>query len=95
MKRDAFGIVGDNFDRSNVDKWCRQMWASLNEGGVWGIPRSGLVFSKRNGKLVLIECIPHMEEMPVTAAQLKRQQDSDFDATVEHFGRVGVEVIRG
>jgi hypothetical protein len=87
-------VIGDNFDRSNVDHWCRQMWNSLNEGGRWGIPRSGLIFAKQNGQLVLVAEMPHMAEMPITAEQLKFQQDSDFNATVDHFGRVGVKVVR-
>ena len=87
-------IIGDNFDRSNVDQWCRQMWSALREGGRWGIPRSGLIFAKQNDQLVLVATMPHVPEMPITAEQLKEQQDSDFDQTVEHFGRVGVKVIR-
>jgi len=87
-------IIGDDFDRSNTDTWCRQLWDSLSEGGRWGIPRSGLIFARQNDQLVLVAEMPHVPQMPITAAQLKEQQDSDFNGTVEHFGRVGVKVIR-
>jgi hypothetical protein len=94
MTKDFNVIIGDDFDRSDVDQWCRQMWNALKEGGRWGIPRSGLIFAKQNGQLVLVAAMPHMAEMPITAEQLKLQQDSDFNATVDRFGRVGVTVIR-
>jgi len=87
-------IFGDDFDRSDVDQWCRQMWASLRDGGTWAIPRSGLIFQKRSGQLVLINRMPHMAEMPITAEQLIEQQESDFNLIVDHFGRVGVPVIK-
>jgi len=94
MTGDFNVIIGDDFDRSNTDNWCRQMRRSLREDGRWGIPRSGLIFAKQKGQLVLVAEMPHVPEMPITAEQLKRQQDSDFNATVDHFGRVGVKVIR-
>jgi len=89
-------IFGDDFDRSDVDTWCRQLWASLKDGGSWAIPRSGLIFVKQHGKLVLTMSMPYDEAMAdvITPEQLKEQQDSDFNATVEHFGRVGVTVTR-
>jgi hypothetical protein len=90
-------MIGDNFDRSDVDEWCRQMWTSLADGGTWAIPRSGLIFIKRGGKLVLSMAMPYMQEMEkigVTPESLRAHQDSDFEATREHFGRVGVEVTR-
>ena len=93
-----FNIVfGDDFDRSDHHEWCRQLWASLADGGRWAIPRSGLIFAKRKGKLVLLTAMPWMPEMKgtITAKQLKQQQDSDFNATVENFGAIGVKVERG
>lgn len=88
-------IMGDpGIPRDDIDHWCREMWRMLREGGRWGIPRSGLLFEKRNGQLTLVASMPHVAEMPITAEQLKRQQDSDFNATVERFGRVGIQVVR-
>ena len=87
-------IFGDSFDRSDVDDWCRQMWRSLRDGGVWAIPRSGLIFRKQGDQLVLINRMPHMVEMPITAAQLIEQQESDFEVTKDRFGRVGVTVTK-
>lgn len=38
-----------------VLNWCRNLVATLNDGGVWGIPRSGVVFKidKKNQCLIL------------------------------------------
>jgi hypothetical protein len=49
----------------------------LREGGVWGVPACGLMFMKRDGKLVLTARMPWMPEMAgtVTPAELKEQQD--------------------
>ena len=94
-----FNIVfGDDFDRSDNHEWCRQLWASLKDGAVWAIPRSGLIFQRQDGKLVLhmtMPWMPEMKEKGITPEQLQQQQDSDFNATVENFGAVGVKVERG
>ena len=75
-------------------QWCRNLFSTLSEGGAWGIPRSGLVFQKRGGMLVLVDQMPHVEAMPITPAQLAEQQQGDFDATKVEFGRAGVLVVR-
>ena len=82
--------------RLNPDhvEWCRQMFRKLRDGGTWGIPRSGLMFRKQGRTLVLYDEMPHDPAMPVTAAQLREQQDSDFEGTKVHFAAVGVEVRR-
>jgi hypothetical protein len=78
------------------EQWCQQLWDVIKDGGVWAIPRSGLIFVKREKEkqLVLTDAMPHQADMPVTAAELKAQQDSDFDLTVQHFGKIGVAVVR-
>ena len=45
----------------SYEQWCRSQWELMNDGGVWGIPRSGLVFKKDNeGKrLLLVNQMPH------------------------------------
>lgn len=85
-------MFGDDFPRDDVDEWCRSMWNALAEDGRWAIKRSGLIFAKQKGKLILVARMPHMVNMPITAEQLTKQQDADFKGTVEHFGRIGVIV---
>lgn len=79
---------------SEHSAWCRATWAMMAEGGTWGIPRSGIIFTKREGKLVLTDAMPYTSEMPMSEKELKEFQDSDFEATREEFGLIGVEVIR-
>jgi hypothetical protein len=73
--------------------WSRQMFATLAEGGRWGVPRSGLIFIKRGGKLELTERMPHHPAMPITPLRLRRQQRHEFLNVKRHFGAAGVEVV--
>jgi hypothetical protein len=73
-------------------QWSKNLFASLNEGGVWGVPRSGLMFRKRGKEFVLFARMPHMKEMPITARQLRRQQNSDFAIIREKFAEAGIKV---
>jgi hypothetical protein len=74
--------------------WSRKTFDSLNEGGVWGIPRSGLMFRRRGDTLVLFEAMPWSEGMPITGTQLIEQQESDYRAVKRHFEAAGITVIR-
>ena len=70
-------------------------FAMMKDGGVWGVPRSGIVFQRRGEELVLIDRMPHMKEMPVTPAQLDQHQQADFDVVKAHFGAAGIRVRNG
>ena len=74
--------------------WCRQLWESIRDGGVWAIPRTGLIFQKRvNPKqLVLTMRMPHDPAMECSAEELREQQDSDLRATREHFSLLDIRV---
>lgn len=74
--------------------WCEGIWNMLKPGGVWAIPRSGLIFKKDavSASFVLIERMPHIEGMPVTPEQLREIQDGDLLATRERFALMGVKV---
>ena len=82
-------------DALNPDhvEWSRNQFRIIANGGSWGVPRSGLIFNKRGNTLVLIARMPHDPAMPITAAQLREQQDTDYAGTVLHFGAAGIEVI--
>ena len=73
--------------------WCRKTFDVIRDGGGWGIPRSGLIFTKRNGRFELTERMPHDPAMPITASELREQQDREFSETVEHFAAAGIEVV--
>jgi hypothetical protein len=78
-------------DREHVE-WSRRQFAMLRDGGVWGVPRSGLIFQRRGDELVLINRMPYTEELPVTPEQLAEQQRSDITVITAHFGAAGIVV---
>ena len=80
-------------DPAHVE-WSRHQFAMMKDGGVWGIPRSGVVFQRQGGELVLISRMPYTQEMPVTPAQLDQQQQADFDVVKAHFEAAGITVRR-
>ena len=85
--------------------WCRSLMASVAEGGVWAVPRSGLVFSKRGDELVLISRMPWMLEMefaalngldvPASAEELRAYQDEDYVSIRDKFADAGIVVRVG
>lgn len=81
--------------------WCRSQFDLLADGGIWGVPRSGLIFQRRAGALVLMNRIPFSEmagaaelglDVPRTEAELVDYQDRDFDAIAGRFRAAGIEV---
>lgn len=77
-------------------EWCRTMFESLAEGGVWGIPRSGVIFRKEGEALVLHATMPWMPAMlgRLTPEQLKAQQEGEFQAVKHYFEAAGIPVRR-
>jgi hypothetical protein len=74
-------------------QWCSNMFAMLNEGGTWAVPRSGLIFQKRNGEFVLDKQMPWQPDLPGTPEDWAAFQADDFSAIREHFGAAGVKVV--
>jgi hypothetical protein len=72
--------------------WSRERFRTLADGGVWGVPRSGLLWEKRGDELVLVARMPWIEEMPINAKQFKQQQDADIRIISEHMRAAGVKV---
>ena len=73
--------------------WSRNLFATITDGGAWGIPRSGLIFRKRGQRLELTDRMPHDPDMPVTAAQLREQQDRELAVVAATFGAAGIAVV--
>ena len=82
-------------DRGAAAEWCRRHFSMMNDGGTWGIPRSGVVFQRQGDELVLIDAMPWVEGMPITAEELAAQQEAEFVANQEAFGDAGITVRRG
>lgn len=78
-------------DPAHVE-WSRRQFAMMKDRGVWGVPRSGLIFQRQGAELVLINLMPHTEELPVTPEQLAETQQSDIAVITAHFGAAGIVV---
>lgn len=86
-------------------QWCRSLYSSMAEGGVWGVPRSGLVFRKQDGGLTLTQRMPYTPELalaategldvPLSEAELRVYQDVDFRLIQERFKAAGIPVKNG
>lgn len=76
-------------------RWCKGIFESLNEGGMWGIPRTGLLFRKGNGTLTLVALMPHVPEMIISPEELLERQRDEFEVNRVHFERAGVTLIDG
>lgn len=82
--------------------WCKTLFFSLKDGGVWGVPRSGLVFERRGNALVLIDRMPYTAELaqaasdghrvPPSPEALLAYQDQDEALIKEQFQRAGITV---
>lgn len=75
-------------------EWSRKLFDSLKEGGVWGVPACGLIFTKQGDAMVLTGRMPHDPEMPISAGELLKQQDEMYEQCVVHFGAAGVSVTK-
>lgn len=76
--------------------WCRQQIDLLRVGGVWGIPRSGLIFTKTGpDEFTLTARMPWQPEMEgtITREQLIEQQDDELAVNRRYFAAAGVTII--
>lgn len=68
-------------------KWCRGLFCALKDGGKWGVPRSGLTFTRRGDKFVLTDRAAYYEGL----AWIIYQQ-SDYLVIKEEFEAAGIPV---
>jgi len=75
--------------------WASNVWGMLTDGGVWGVPRCGLMYRKEEEakRLVLYARMPWEEGMPMTREELIEFQTDDHEGIVRMFGSIGVEVV--
>lgn len=74
--------------------WSKWHFEMMSNAGVWGVPRSGLVFQKREHKLVLIAQMPWSDELPMTNEELVEYQEVDYNCIKARFEAAGIEVER-
>lgn len=70
----------DDREPESTLEWCRQMVRTLRDGGMWGIPRSGIVFKVDKRKQCLILTVGV-------------ETNVDFIATRRVFGQIGWDVF--
>lgn len=77
--------------------WLAEMWDMLRDRGVWGVPRSGVVFQKREAEreLRVVARMPHDPAMSITPEQLAEQQQSEVDGLRARFEVLGITVTEG
>lgn len=86
------GAFGIGSDLSWVE-WSRQQFHMLKIGGVWGVPRSGLVFTRTGDKhLALTGVMPHDPAMGITPRQLFDQQAEEFQGIQRYMKLAGITV---
>jgi hypothetical protein len=82
----------DKLDPDHIE-WSRNHFRIIADGGVWGVPRSGLMFTKRgNNKLVLTARMPYVAGMPCSADELAEQQQGDYEGIKRYMEAAGVIV---
>lgn len=74
--------------------FARGVWNMLRDGGTWAVPRSGLVYQKREDakQLALISRMPWMEGMPFPEEHLHSFQDDDHEGVEKIFAAIGIRV---
>lgn len=75
-------------------EFCKQLFLALRpDGGVWGIPRSGMVYMRVGPmELALTARMPHNKSMPCGAAELAEQQRDEYIAVKRYMGVSGITV---
>lgn len=76
--------------------YCMRQFNLIRIGGVWAVPRSGLIFSRTaENELTLISRMPWIREMEgtITEEQLKIQQQDEYDTIARHLRAGGIEVF--
>lgn len=87
-------------------QWCRNLFATIRPGGVWGVPRSGLIFTRTDDHtLTLTAQMPWSEELAEAVAEgkdvppdeeaLQAYQRSDYECIRRHFAEAGITVTCG
>jgi hypothetical protein len=85
-------MEGHGFGLDGSRGWASSMWAMLNEGGIWAVPRSGLVFRKQGTLFILHDRMPWIPEMPWPEREWAEIQRDDIEGIAAMFASIGVTV---
>lgn len=75
--------------------FARGLWDMLTDGGVWGVPRSGLMYQKdeAGSRFILVARMPWFEGLSCTDVELRESQDFDHAGITTMFALIGVKVV--
>lgn len=76
-------------------EWSRSLYRALKDGGLWPVPRSGLLFEKHDGpqpRMHLRGVMPFEPRMPGTPEMWRAYQEDDFDAIRQVFKEAGIAI---
>lgn len=65
--------------------WSKQLHSSLKEGGLWAVPRTGLIFRREGDSMVLVQRLPGFAD---------KDQWAEYDAIKAHFEAAGIAVSK-
>jgi len=94
----------ETIPQADID-WSRAQFNRMKIGGVWAVPRSGLLFTRiGENHLQLTDRMPFAEEMaqlakegmdiPATAEELRAYQEEDYACIKSRFVAAGIEVSK-
>ena len=71
-------------------EWCQHVFRIMQRGGLWGLPRTGLVFRKVGNVLLWVGVIPPKEKWP----DLDEAREAEFADNFKHFSKARVAMWR-
>jgi len=74
-------------------EWSKNLFKTLTEGGAWGVPRSGLLFQRRQEHLILVSRMPWKDGIGMSAEQLRQYQKADYQVIAKHMASAGITVL--
>jgi hypothetical protein len=85
-----------------TEEWTKHFFWLLGNGGVWGVPGSGLIFQRDGDSLALVHRATFEEfsdqhtqvkvKLPNTNQQLQSWQERDLSAIKKRFSAAGIKV---
>ncbi len=83
------------YPKSDI-QWSYDHFNRMNIGGVWMVPRSGLIFTRTGPKtLSLTTRIPWEKQVPCSKETLEAIQQEDFECIKARFEAAGILVTDG
>ena len=72
-----------------------ELWDMLADGGVWGVPRCGLIYTKdeKQNTMRLTARAPWFSELSCTPEELREAQDADHEDIRAMFSMIAIEVV--